>query len=121
MLKEKGDVLAVLVATAAGGWLIAGCSASAHVSIGATRAVPRHTVENEVATTLARQKNQPVPKVACPGNLKAKVGTIMYCSLTAQGSAASYPVKLQVDSVSGNKAHFHIEVSKTPGHFTAPD
>ena len=115
-----GGVTAVLVA-AAGGWLIAGCSVSAHVSIGAPAAVPRHTVENEVATTLARQKNQPVPTVACPGDLRAKVGTVMYCSLTAQGSTTSYPVKLQVDSVSGKRAHFNIEVSKTPGHFTAPD
>ncbi len=121
MLKEKGDAAAVLVATAAGGWLIAGCSVSAHVSIGEPAAVPRHTVENEVATTLARQKHQPVPKVTCPGNLKAKVGTVMYCSLTAQGSATTYPVKLQVNSVRGKTAHFHIEVSKTPGHFTAPD
>jgi hypothetical protein len=29
-------------------------------------------------------------------------------------------VKLQVDSISGTQAHFHIEVSQTPGHFTAP-
>jgi hypothetical protein len=121
VLKEKGGAAAVLVATAAGGWLIAGCSVSAHVSIGEPAAVPRHTVENEVATTLARQKHLPVPKVVCPGNLRAKVGTVMTCSLTAQGSTTVYPVKLQVNSVRGKKAHFNIEVSKTPGHFTAPD
>src|SRR6185437_14486784 len=84
MLKGKGHVLAVIVAVAAGGWFAAGCSA--HVSIGETPAVSRHDVETEVATTLARQENQPVPKVVCPGDLKGKVGAVMYCSLTAQGS-----------------------------------
>jgi hypothetical protein len=118
MRKVKGHVLAVIVTVAAGGWLVAGCSA--HVSIGDTSTVPKHSVETEVATTLARQKNQPVPKVVCPGDLKSKVGTVMYCSLTAQGATTVYPVKVQVDSVSGTQVHFNIEVSQTPGHFTAP-
>jgi hypothetical protein len=91
MLKGKGHVLAVIVAVAAGGWLAVGCSA--HVSIGETPAVSRHDVETEVATTLARQQNQPVPKVVCPGDLKGKVGTVMYCSLAAQGSDTTYPVR----------------------------
>ncbi|MEP7024036.1 MAG: DUF4333 domain-containing protein [Actinomycetota bacterium] len=120
MQKGKGQVLAVIVTATAGGWLVAGCSASAHVSIGGTPAVARHAVETEVATTLARQEKQPVPKVVCPGDLKGKVGTVMYCSLTAKGSTTPYPVKLRVYSISGTHARFHIEVSKTPGHFTAP-
>ena len=118
MLKGNKHVLAFIVAVTAGGWLIAGCSA--HVSIGGPSTVPKHTVENEVATTLAKQVNQPVPTVVCPGDLKAKVGTVMYCSLTAQGSTTAYPVKVQVDSASGGKVHFNIQVSTTPGHFTAP-
>lgn len=117
MQKGKGHVLAAIVA-AAGSWLVAGCSA--HVSIGGAPAVSQHTVETQVANTLAKQKHQPVPKVVCPGDLKAKVGTVMYCSLTAKGSTVSYPVKLQVNSTSGSEAHFHIQVSKTPGHFTTP-
>ncbi len=118
MRKGKRRVLAFIVTVAAGGWLVAGCSA--HVSIGGTPAVPRHSVETEVATTLARQVNEPVPKVVCPGDLKAKVGTVMYCSLTAQGSTTTYPVKVQVDSISGTQVHFNIQVSQTPGHFTGP-
>jgi Domain of unknown function (DUF4333) len=118
MFKGKGHVLAVIVTVAAGGWLVAGCSA--HVSVGDTSTVPKHSVETEVATTLARQENQPVPKVVCPGDLTGKVGTVMYCSLTAQGSTTAYPVKVQVESISGTQAHFSIEVSQTPGHFTAP-
>ena len=117
MIKGKSHVLAI-IAAASGGWLIAGCSA--HVSVGGSSTVPRQTVETEVATTLARQLNQPVPKVVCPGDLQAKVGAVLYCSLTAQGSSTTYPVKVQVASTSGNQVHFHIDVSQTPGHFTAP-
>ena len=117
MLKGEMRVLAVVVSVATGCWLAAGCSA--HVSVGGTPAVSRHAVETQVATTLARQENQPVPKVVCPGDLKGKVGTVMYCSLTAQGSDITYPVRLQVDSTGGTQVHFHIHVSTTPGHFTA--
>lgn len=77
-------------------------------------------IETEVATTLARQLNQPVPEVVCSGDLKAKAGTVTYCSLTAQGSTTAYPVKVPVDSTSGGKVHFNIQVSQTPGHFTPP-
>ena len=115
-LNDKGHVLAFIAAVAAMGCLAAGCSA--HVSIGGTPAVSKGSVQTEVATTLARQLNQPVPKVTCPGDLTGKVGTVMYCSLTAQGSAVTYPVKVQVDSISGTKVNFSIVVSKTPGHFT---
>jgi hypothetical protein len=118
MRKENGDLVAGIIALVAGGWLIAGCSA--HVSIGETPMVSKRVVENEVATTLAREKNQPVPAVVCPANLKAKVGAVMYCSLTAQGSTTSYPVRVRVTSTSGTRAHFNIQVSKTPGHFTGP-
>ena len=117
MPNGKRRVLAA-IAVAAGGLLAGGCSA--HVSIGGGTTVPRHSVENEVATTLAKKENQPVPKVVCPGDLKGKVGTVMYCSLTAQGSTDKYPVQLRVDSISGTDVHFNIQVSETPGHFTPP-
>jgi Domain of unknown function (DUF4333) len=118
MHRGKYRVLVGLVAVAAGG-VVAGCSASAHVSFGGTPTVARHAVETEIATKLAKQENQPVPKVVCPGNLTGKVGAVMYCSLTAKGSTTAYPVKLQVDSVKGGTANFNIQVSKTPGHFTS--
>jgi Domain of unknown function (DUF4333) len=120
MPKGKRHVTAGIITVVAGGWLVAGCSVSAHVSVGGAPSVSQHHVESEVATTLSHQLNQPVPKVVCPGDLKAKIGTVMYCTLTAKGSAKSYPVKLRVNSVSGKQAHFSIVVSKTPGHFTAP-
>jgi hypothetical protein len=118
MVKGKGYLLAVVIAAATGGSLVAGCSGS--ISIGSSPSVPKASVENEVATTLAQQLNQPVPKVVCPGDLTAKVGTVMYCNLTAQGSTTVYPVKVTVESVSGSQAHFGIVVSSTPNTFTAP-
>jgi hypothetical protein len=116
-MRRTGTGRAALGAVAVALTLV-GCSA--HVSVGGTPAVPRNSVQTEVATTVARQVHQPVPKVVCPADLKAKIGTVMYCSLTAQGSATSYPVKVQVDSISGTKVHFSIQVSQTPGHFTPP-
>jgi multidrug efflux pump subunit AcrA (membrane-fusion protein) len=118
MLKVKRHIQAVVIAAAAGGWLVAGCSA--HVSFGGPSAMSRNAVQTDVATTLARQAHQPVPTVVCPGNLQGKVGTVMYCSLTAQGSTTAYPVRVQVYSTSGSHIYFHVEVSTTPGHFTAP-
>jgi hypothetical protein len=120
MPKGKRHVLATIAVAAAGGWLVTGCSFSAHVSIGGTPSVSKHNVETQVANTLAQQQNQPVPKVVCPRDLKAKVGTVMYCSLTAKGSTVAYPVQVRVNSVNGKQVHFNIVVSKTPGHFTAP-
>lgn len=120
MPKRKRHALAGIVTVLAGCWLVTGCSVSAHISVGGTPSVSKHDVETEVATTLARQQKQPVPKVVCPRGLKAKIGTVMYCSLTAKGSTVAYPVKLRVNSVSGKQAHFSIVVSKTPGHFNAP-
>lgn len=114
----KGRFLAVIAPVAALGWLVAGCNAQ--VSIGGASSVPKHTVETEVATTLAQQAHQPDPNVVCPGDLRAKIGTVMYCSLSAQASTTVYPVKVQVVSISGSHVHFHITVSQTPGHFTAP-
>src|SRR5689334_23104379 len=63
MPQGKRHVLAAIVTVAAAGLLAGGCSA--HVSVGGTT-VPKHSVETEVATTLAKQENQPVPKVVCP-------------------------------------------------------
>jgi outer membrane murein-binding lipoprotein Lpp len=120
MINRKGRVPALLAAAALGGLLVAGCSAHASFSIGTAPKVPRQSLENEVATVIAQKVNQAKPKVTCPGDLTGKVGTVMYCSLTPQGSSTSYPVQVKVDSVNGTDVHFNMVVSTTPGHFTAP-
>ncbi len=120
MIKRKGRVPAVITAVTISAGIIAGCSASASFSVGTTPKVPKHSVETEVATALAKQVKQPTPKVVCPGDLAGKVGAVMYCTLTPQGSSTSYPVQVKVDSVNGTDVHFNMVVSTTPGHFTAP-
>jgi len=120
MINRKGRVPALLAAVTLGAWLAAGCSASASFSVGTSPTVPRQSVENEVATVIAQKVNQPTPKVVCPGDLTGKVGTVMYCTLTPQGTSTSYPVQVKVDSVKGTDVHFNIVVSSTPDHFTAP-
>ena len=120
MMNRKGRVHALLAVATLGALLITGCSASASFSVGTTPKVPKQSVENEVATVVAQKVSQPTPKVVCPGDLVGKVGTVMYCTLTPQGSSTSYPVQVKVDSVNGTDVHFNIIVSSTPGHFTAP-
>jgi Domain of unknown function (DUF4333) len=120
MINRKGRIPAFLATVTLGALLVAGCSASASFSVGTTPTVPKQSVENEVATVVAQKVSQPTPKVVCPGDLAGKVGTVMYCTLTPQGSSTSYPVQVKVDSVNGTDVHFNILVSSTPGHFTAP-
>ncbi len=120
MISRNGRVPALLAAAVLGASLAVGCTASASFSVGTTAKVSKQSVENEVATVIAQKVNQPKPKVTCPGDLTGKVGTIMYCTLTPQGSSSSYPVQVKVDSVNGTDVHFNMVVSTTPDHFTAP-
>jgi Domain of unknown function (DUF4333) len=120
MINRKGRIPAFLATVTLSALLVAGCSASASFSVGTTPTVPKQSVENEVATVVAQKVSQPTPKVVCPGDFADNVGTVMYCTLTPQGSSTSYPVQVKVDSVNGTDVHFNIVVSSTPGHFTAP-
>jgi hypothetical protein len=80
------------------------------------KAVPEKTVESEVAKQLAAEASQPTPDVKCPGDLTAKVGTKMTCTLTPQDSTTTYPVTVTVTSVADGVAHFSAEVGKAnPG------
>jgi hypothetical protein len=79
------------------------------------KAVPEKTVENEVAKQLAAEVNQPTPAVKCPGDLTAKVGTKMTCTLTPQNSTTTYPVTVTVTSVSNGIAHFSAVVGQANG------
>ncbi|MBV9487527.1 MAG: DUF4333 domain-containing protein [Frankiaceae bacterium] len=80
------------------------------------KAVPEKTVESEVAKQLAEDVNQATPAVKCPGDLTAKVGTKMICTLTPQDSTTTYPVTVTVTSVANGVAHFSAEVGNAnPG------
>lgn len=79
-----------------------------------TKEVSKSEVETEVAKELAAKVNQPVPKVTCPGGLKAKVGASVDCDLVAQGETDVYPVHVVVDTVKGGKVHFNATVANQP-------
>lgn len=68
------------VSLACGVALLAGCS----VHVGGTKAVGKKQVEQEVSTELTKSVGQKPKSVTCPGDLKAKVGTTMRCTLTAK-------------------------------------
>lgn len=91
--------------------LLSGCGVSVHVG---KNEVSRSDVETQVAKELAAKVNQPVPKVTCPGPLKAKVGASLDCDLVAQGDTAVYAVHVVVDSVKNGKVHFNAQVADQP-------
>jgi hypothetical protein len=98
-----------------GGLLLAACSGSVSVS-GGTKEVAQSEVESTVASQLAAQTNQPIPKVSCPGALQAKVGATIDCTLTPQGATASLPVHVVVDSVDSNGiAHYTAQAGQFAG------
>src|SRR5579862_9731067 len=87
---------------------------SFHASIGGTSAVSRSKVETVTATQLAAEVHQPVPKITCPSDLKAKVGATLDCVLVAQGATTRYAVHLEVDRVKGSDVHWNAQVADTP-------
>lgn len=93
--------------------LITACSGT--VTIGGPPEVSQSTVESQVASQLAAETSQPVPKVTCPGGLQAKVGASIDCTLVAQGSTTQYPVHVTVTSISNGTAHFDAQVGQATG------
>ncbi|MFL6090007.1 MAG: DUF4333 domain-containing protein [Aeromicrobium sp.] len=84
--------------------------ASAVLLTGCSKTVSKADVEKQSATQLAAVTNQPVPKVTCPGDLEAKVGATMKCTLVAKGDTVKYPVTITVTSLKGGKANFNAVV-----------
>jgi LysM repeat protein len=78
------------------------------------KVVSEKTVESQVASELAAQVHQPAPTVKCPGDLTAKVGATLKCTLTPKSSTTVYPVTVTVTSVTNGVAHFHAQVGSTP-------
>lgn len=98
----------MVVAVAMAGGVVA-CSAGEDV-------LDQSYVETTVAHQLAEQVNQPVPTVTCPGDLEAKVGATMECTLVAKGETTKYPVHVEVTSVNTDDktAKFSAEVGDAP-------
>lgn len=103
--------LALAVAVAAGGLLVAGCST--------TNSVSQSDVESQAEEQLAAQVDTGVtPDVSCPGDLDAEEGATMECELTVEGDDAVYPVSIEVTSVEDDTANFSIEVGDPAGSTT---
>jgi hypothetical protein len=80
-----------------------------------TGQVPRAVVETQAAKVLAAETGQKLPRVKCPGDLNAKVGASINCTLTANGSTTKYPVKVTVTSIRNGTAHFNVQVGQAAG------
>jgi hypothetical protein len=108
--KSRAGLLAIAVI--AGAALFSACSAS--VSVGSGE-VPQSTVESQVAHQLAKNTQQPVPTVSCPGGLKPVIGTTLNCTLTPKGETAKLPVLVTVTSVKNGIAGFSAQVGQVAG------
>ncbi len=62
------------------------CSGSAGVTVGGGEpAVPEQQVEKNARKQLTQTVGQQAPAIDCPGNLTAKVGTTMTCTMEIAG------------------------------------
>jgi Domain of unknown function (DUF4333) len=94
------SVILVLAAAAH----VVGCQ----VSVGGTT-VPQATVEETTMKILTAQVGAECPKITCPGDLKATVGTVMVCSMTIDGKLAD--VTITVTSVEGTNVKWDVKNS----------
>jgi len=69
-------------------------------------------VEKQIADQLAAKAGERPTSVSCPGNLKAKEGTTMRCTLVASGG--KYGLTVTVTSVKDNTVNFDIKVDDKP-------
>lgn len=75
-------------------------------------AVKKEDVEKIAMDQLTASAGKQAPQVTCPGDLKAKVGTTMICTLPVDTKV--YEVTLKVTSVEGNVTKFDITVADNP-------
>lgn len=87
---------------------VAGCS----VSMGGT-SISKADLEQQVSSQLAASVGQQPKSVTCPGDLDAKVGASIRCSLVTPQDI-TYGVTATVASVNGSDVHFSIKVDDHP-------
>ena len=86
----------------------AGLIAAAVTGCSGSSAVSKSDVEQQISSKLAAKVGQTPKSVSCPGNLKAKVGESMVCTLTAD-DGSTIGVTATVTSVSGGSVKFDIK------------
>jgi Domain of unknown function (DUF4333) len=109
---SKSRVGLFAIAAIGGAGLFSACSAN--VSVGSGE-VPQSTVESQVAHQLAKNTQQPVPTVSCPGGLKPVIGATLHCTLTPKGETTKLPVLVTVTSVKNGTAGFSAQVGQVAG------
>lgn len=72
--------------------------------------VSQETVERTVSERLEAQVGQKPDKIECPGDLAAKAGETMKCTLTAGSDELG--VNVQVTEVDGTDVKFDIQVDE---------
>jgi hypothetical protein len=95
--------------------LVGGLGLSDSPAAAASGSVPVGVVEAQAAKALAAETGQEAPKVTCPGNLLAKVGAHIECTLVPHDSTLVYPVRVTVNSVENGTAHFSVQVGQAKG------
>jgi hypothetical protein len=90
------------------------CHVSAHVSFG--HSISQAAVEHQAAVQLQKEVDiADPPTIKCPGDLEAKVGATIECTLTTKDYPNDvYQVHIVVTKVKGNDASFDIKVADQP-------
>jgi len=93
------SIFAVLAVSA----LVVGCSEGE---------VTKADVEQNAMKQLTANVGKPSPPITCPGNLKAKVGEKLTCSMPIDSK--TYDVTVSVTAVSGTDVKYDVEVASAP-------
>lgn len=102
-------VLGLVVATG----LATGCE----TSFGVTKAVEKAKVEREAANLIATQAKLPAPVVTCPGDLEAKAGATLECTMVTAADPTERGLLIEVVGVAEDgTTNFDISlIDGTPG------
>jgi hypothetical protein len=100
--------------------VLAACAlSSCGGSISTGKRVSKAEVEKLSSEQLAAKTGQTPKSVTCPGDLKAKVGAAMRCSVTTSDDRR-FGFSVKVTSVKDNVAHFDIKVDDKPAPTASP-
>lgn len=83
---------------------VAACSGQATMS--------QSEAEKQISAALEKQVGRKPDKVTCPGDIDAKVGETMRCTLTADD--VTFGLEMKITSVDGDDAKFDIKVDEEP-------
>ncbi len=110
-MARLGIVRKVAAAFAVGLTAVALSACSFSTSTG--KSVKEADVESQISAQLAAKIGEKPKSVTCPGDLKAKQGTTMRCSLVDK-TDKKYGLTVTVTSVEGNTVNFDIKVDDEP-------